>query len=76
MGVLGLDRHIDARQMGGERAAIGTALVATLLRGRRVLLVVARLVRRNGLLDVLQGEKQLLGIELLRTPACRDFPPR
>ena len=35
----------------------------------RVLLVVVGLVAGNGLLDVLERQKQLLRIELLRTPA-------
>ena len=67
--VFRLDRHIDARQMGGKRAAIGAALVGARSCGRRVLLVVVGLVAGNGLLDVLERQKQLLGIELLRAPA-------
>jgi hypothetical protein len=69
VGVFGLDRHIHARQMGGKRAAIGAALFATRPCGRRVLLVVGGLVCGNGLLDILECQKHLLGIELLRTPA-------
>ncbi len=67
--VFGLDRHIHARQMGGKRAAIGAALLGTRPCGHRVLLVVVGLVAGNGLLDILERQKQLLGIELLRTPA-------
>jgi hypothetical protein len=69
IGVFGLDRHIHARQMGGKRAAIGTALVGAHPGGRRVLPVVVGLAAGNGLLDVLDRQKQLLGIELLRTAA-------
>jgi hypothetical protein len=36
---------------------------------RRMFFVVSGFVRGNGLLDVLQGQQQLFGIELLRTPA-------
>ena len=63
--VFGLDRHIDARQMGGKRSAIGAALFAARLCGDRVLLVVVGLVCGNGLLDIFERQKQLLGIELL-----------
>jgi hypothetical protein len=55
--------------MGRKRAAIDAALFATRLSGHRVLLVVRGLVCSNGLLDILDGQKQLLGIEFLRTPA-------
>jgi hypothetical protein len=34
-----------------------------------VLLVLGGLVAGNGLLDILEGQNQLLGIDLLRTPA-------
>ena len=57
------------RQMAGERAAIGATFVAAPSCGRRILLVVGGLVAGNGLLDIFQGQKQLLRIELLRTPA-------
>ena len=67
--VFGLDRHIHARQMGRKRAAIGAALFGARPFGHRVLLVVVGLVAGNGLLDVLDCQKQLLWIELLRTPA-------
>jgi hypothetical protein len=60
---------VDARQMGGKRTAIRAALVAARACGCRVLLVVGSLVAGNGLLDIFQGQSQLLGIELLRTPA-------
>ena len=68
VGVFRRDRHIYARQMGGERAAIGAALVAARPGSHRILLVVGGLVAGNGLLDILERKKQLLGIELLRAP--------
>jgi len=52
-----------------KRAAIGATLFAARLCGHRAFLVVARLVRGNRLLDIFQRQKQLLGIEFLRTPA-------
>ena len=55
--------------MGGKRAAIGAALLGARARADRVLLVVVGLVAGNGLLDVLERQKQLLRIELLRAPA-------
>ena len=45
------------------------ALFAARPCGHWVLLVVVGLVAGNGLLDILERQKQLLGIELLRTPA-------
>jgi hypothetical protein len=69
VGVFRRDRHIDARQMGGKRTAIDAALVAARPCGHGVLFVVGGLVAGNGLLDILKGEEQLLGIKLLRTPA-------
>jgi len=53
--------------MGWKRTAIGAALFAACLCGHRVLLVVVGLVCGNGLLDIFKRQKQLLGIELLRT---------
>ena len=52
-----------------KRAAIGATLFAARLCGDRVLLVVVGLVCGNGLLDIFERQKQLLGIEFLRTPA-------
>src|SRR5208337_3590246 len=49
--------------------AIDAALFDTRPCGHWVLLVVVGLVAGNGLLDILKCQKQLLGIELLRTPA-------
>ena len=69
VGVFGLDRDIHARQMGGKRTAIGAALVAVRPCRHRVLLVVVGLVAGNRLLDILERQKQLLGIKLLRTAA-------
>ena len=67
--VVGLDRYVDARQMGGKCAAVGAALGGPRLGSRCILLVLAGLVPGNGLLDIFERQKQLLGIELLRTPA-------
>jgi hypothetical protein len=69
IGVLWLDRHMNAWQMVGKRAAAGVALVGARLGGHWVLLVVFGFVGRDDLLDILERQKQLLGIELLRTPA-------
>jgi len=60
MGVVGLDRHVHARQMAGKRAAIGAALLGALARPRRVLLVVVGFGRRNGLLDILERQIELI----------------
>jgi hypothetical protein len=68
VGVLGRDRHVDMRQVRGKRAR-DAALVAARACARRILLVFDRLVAGNGLLDVLDRQKQLLGIELLRAAA-------
>ena len=65
VGVFRRDRYIDARQMGGKRTAIDAALVAARSCRRRILLVVSGLVAGNGLLGIFQGQKQLLGVELL-----------
>ena len=70
VGVFGLDRHMHPRQMGREARRDWTRrFSARALRGHLVLLVVGGLVRRNRLLDVLERQQQLLGIELLRTAA-------
>ena len=60
---------MNARQVARKRATIGTALLGTGASGRRVLLVFVGLATGNGLLDILERQKQLLGIELLRTSA-------
>jgi hypothetical protein len=69
MGVVGLGRHVHARQIAGKRAAIGAALLGALARPRRVLLVVVGFGRRNGLLDILERQIELIRVELLRAPA-------
>ena len=63
--VLGLDRHVNARQMGGQRAAVRPALLGPRRGGGLVLLVVGRLAGRDRLLDVLQRQSELVRIELL-----------
>ena len=48
---------------------MGAALVGTLLCRHRILLVLDSLVGGNGLLDVLERQSKLLGIELLLAAA-------
>ncbi len=67
--VFGLDRHVDARQVGGKRTAIGAALFAPGPCGGWVCPVGGGFVRGKGLLDILERQLQLLGVKLLRTPA-------
>ena len=62
-------RHIHARQMGRKRAAIGAARFAARLCSHRALLVLSGFVCGDGLLDIFERQKQLLGIEFLRAPA-------
>ena len=58
-----------ARQMGGKRAAIDAPLLGTGACSRRVSLVVIGFGGRDGLLDILERQSELVRIELLRTPA-------
>ena len=68
--VFGFDRHIDARQMSGKRATIGAALVrARAFVATAFFLSSPGLAPGNRLLDILERQKQLFGIKLLRTPA-------
>jgi hypothetical protein len=69
IGIVGLDRHIDARQMERKRTAIDAALRGPHACSRRVLLVVFGFLGGDGLLDIFERQKQLIGIELLRAPA-------
>jgi len=69
MGILWLDRHMNARQMEGKRTAIGAALPGTGARRHWVSFVGIGFDRRNGLLDILKRQRELIRIELLRTPA-------
>jgi hypothetical protein len=55
--------------MRGKRAAIGAALLGTPASPRRVLLVLGGLLAGNRLLDILECQQQLLGIELLGAAA-------
>lgn len=50
--VVGLNRHVWARQMGGQRAAIGATLVGTGASTGRISLVVIGFVGGDGLLDL------------------------
>jgi transposase-like protein len=69
IGIFGRNRHVDVRQMGRKCATIAVAPISALACARRVLLVLGRLVAGNGLLDVLNGQQQLLRIELFRPAA-------
>ena len=55
--------------MHWKRTAVGAALGGTCRGDSRVVLLLARLVASDGLLDILECQKHLLGIEPLRTPA-------
>ena len=63
------DRYVHARQMKRQRPAIGVARLGTRLCRLHVLLVVAGLAFGNCLFDILERQKQLVAIKLLRTPA-------
>ena len=63
------DRYVHARQMKRQRPAIGAARLGTHLCCLHVVLVVAGLALGNCLLDILERQKQLVAIKLLRTPA-------
>jgi hypothetical protein len=69
MGVFRFDRHMDARQVGGKRAAVGATLRCSSGRPDRISLVVVGLGGGNGLLDILKRQMQLVRIELLRAAA-------
>jgi hypothetical protein len=56
---------MHARQMGGKCAAIGATLLGASAGTGLVLLVVLGLAAGDGLLDVLERQSELLGIELL-----------
>ena len=51
--------------MGGKRATLGSALFRAGASALLVLLVVGRLARGDGLLDTLERQRELIGIELL-----------
>jgi hypothetical protein len=55
--------------MGRKGTAIRAALFGPCASARLVLLVVLGFAYRNGLLDVLERESELLGVELFRAPA-------
>ena len=61
--------HVDMRQMARKRTALGAASVGACPGSGRVLPVRGRGLTGDGLLDVLERQLQLFGIELLRTPA-------
>jgi hypothetical protein len=53
----------------GSAPRLARRLPARAFAAAASLLVLAGLVPGNGLLDIFEGQKQLLGIELLRTPS-------
>ena len=65
-GVLGRDHHLDARQMRRQRRARLGALPGPRRLERRIVLLVLGLELGDRLLEVLEGELQLVGIELFR----------
>ena len=64
--LFGCNRHIHPRQMTRQRAAIDATLFRARLCGYRVLLVIVGFALGNRLFDILERQKQLVGIELLR----------
>ena len=69
IGILGLDRHIEPRQMTRQRTAIGAPLFRPRLRSRWIALVGGGFVGGDSLLSVLDRQKQLIGIKLLGAAA-------
>jgi len=69
LGVVGLDRHMDARQMSGKRPAVDSAPLSVSASPSRVSLVVVSLAGGNRLPDILKRQMQLVRIELLRAAA-------
>jgi hypothetical protein len=65
--VIDIDHHIDPRQVLGQRSAVDLAPARWAWAGYR--LFFSSLGRGNALLEVLQAERQLIGIELLRAAA-------
>ena len=60
---------LDPRQMLGQRAAPGAPLFRVGRAQRRIGLFLFGLTRGNGLFEIFQSQVELVGIELLRTPA-------
>jgi hypothetical protein len=67
--VLGLDRHMHARQMGGKRAAVGPTLLRAGASALLILLVVGGLACGDGLLDILERQGELVRVQLLGAAA-------
>jgi hypothetical protein len=61
--------HAWAPGSKGQLVSSGSIVTSTRPCGNRVDAVVSGVVCGNGFLDILECQKQLLGIELLRTPA-------
>ena len=73
-GVLGREDDLDARQVRRQRRARLGALPGPRRRERRIVRLAHGLDLGDRLLDVFQGEKQLVGIELLRAAAELGTP--
>ena len=65
--VVGLDHDFDARQVVGQRSPAGAALRGTRLPQGRVGLLLLGLCLGDRLLEILQPQVELLGIEFLGT---------
>jgi hypothetical protein len=65
---------MPARQMSGKDAATGTALLSVLGRPYWIPFVGDSLVCREGLLDILERQRKLFPIELLRTATKLHAP--
>jgi hypothetical protein len=68
-GIFRFDDDLDPRQMLGQRAAPGPPLFRAGLAQRRIGLLVFGLALGNCLFEIFQGQIELVGIELFRTPA-------
>src|SRR5260370_4094602 len=60
---------MEAGQRGGEAAAMGAGVTGAGLGGGLIVVVVGGLAGRNGLLEVLKRQAELVWIELLGTAA-------
>jgi hypothetical protein len=69
IGIFGRNRYMNARQIDRKCAATGAALLGAGAGTYRILLVVGGFGGRNGLLDILKRQSELVRIEFLRPPA-------
>src|SRR5215469_2229436 len=68
-GLFRFDDNLNPRQVLGQRAPPGAPLFRAGLAQRRIGLLLFGLARGNGLFEIFQSQVELVGIELLRTPA-------